>query len=107
MSDPESKTRIATTSPSRWARTRNYYFLMTIGLATTLWALKQLGWLFGWTAEPDQGHLGQTFDAFVILAAGVFLAIHAVRHITRNDNERQATRDRFHDKAVKAKERHA
>ena len=93
-----------TTRASWWARRRNYFFLAVLGLGTSEWALKQLGWLFGWTSEPNQGHLGQIFDATVILAAGIFVVIHAFRHIHRNDAARKAKLDGFHDKALKAKQ---
>jgi hypothetical protein len=99
--------RDTTNSESWWARHRNhvnYILRMVIALGTAEWALKRLGWLFGWTSEPVQGRLGQVFDALVVLAAGVFAGFHAIRHITRKNDERQAMLDRFHDKAVKARE---
>lgn len=95
------------TKPSWWARNRNYLFLWVLGFATVRWAIEQLRWLFGWSAEPVGGHLSRVFDASVILVAGSVLMVQAFQHIRRRDEARRAALDRFHDRAVKAKERHA
>ena len=93
----------AASSTSPWKRRTNYFFLGMLAIWTSQWALKQLGWLFGWTANPVQGHLGQIFDTMAILAAGIVLMVYAFRQISRHDNERKATLDRFHEKALQAK----
>jgi hypothetical protein len=91
-------------SSSLWKRRSTYFFLGMLAIWTSHWALKQLGWLFGWTAEPVEGHLGQIFDTLVILMAGLVLMVYAFKQIARHDNERKANRDRFHELAVKAKQ---
>ena len=91
-------------SSSVWKRRSNYFFLAMLAIWTSQWALKQLGWLFGWTAEPVEGHMGRIFDTMVILAAGLVLMVYACRLIARHDNERKADRDRLHELAVKAKQ---
>lgn len=103
MSELEPKSRPAESRSSWWRRRRNYFFLAMLAIWTSQWALKQLGWLFGWTAEPVDGHLGQVFDTIVILAAGLVLMVYAFRQISRHDDERKATLDRFHELAVQAK----
>jgi hypothetical protein len=92
-----------TTSPSWWARNRFFWFAWVLALWTMQWALKQLGWLFGWTGEPRQDRSDRILDAMVILAAAIFLMVHAIRHSHRNDAARKAMLDQFHEKAERAK----
>jgi len=89
---------------SLWKRRSTYFLLAMLSIWTSQWALKQLGWLFGWTAEPAHGRFDQILDTTVILAAGLVLMVYAFQQIARHDNERKATLDRFHELAVKAKE---
>ena len=90
--------------PSWWTRNSYYFFVMALALWVMQWALKQLGWLFGWSEQPRDGHLGQIFDALVILAAGTFLMIHAIRYLRRNHVARQTKLDELHEKLVRARE---
>ena len=94
----------AASSTPLWRRRGNYFFLGMLAIWTSQWALKQIGWLLGWNAQPVQGRLGHLFDAMVILAAGIVLLIQASLYLCRPNKDRQAMLDRFHDKALKAKQ---
>lgn len=93
-----------TTPPSWWARNGYFWFAWVLSLWAMQWALKQLRWLFGWSGEPVQDHSGRILDAIVILAAGIFLMVHAARQRHRRDAARKAMLDRFHEKAERAKD---